>query len=1414
MRKLYIPITLFLALFSSAVFAQINLTPNASGAQLAQIMSGPGVIISNVVLNCPNGAAGSFTCNNCSLNMDSGIVLTTGKVANIAGPNNQNQVSYAWGSAGDQDLANLIGAPVTQLHDACVLEFDLTAQSDSVQFKYIFGSDEYPEFVCSTFNDVFAFFISGPGIVGLQNLALIPGTAIPVSINSVNPGTPGGFSGGGSCNGANQSLTYSQYYVNNGDGTVASQPYYSNPYYIQYDGFTKTLVAAVGGLIACQTYHLKLAVSDVSDGAIDSGVFIEANSLSSNLVTFDTTGTAIPGLDSAIRGCVDGIFTLQFQKPVSVATTVNYTTGGTAVNGTDYTNISGTVQFAAGDSMGHVVIHPIGAATQTQTVKLYLTSGCGTVYDSTTLYIIAPPQLVVGPDTTVCPGDSVRLHATPGATLYAWSPGTAISSTSISNPYVFPTTTTVYTCTATAIGCASSASVTITVYSTPPFSVSAGPDIVACGGGTAQLNATVTGTPLSGHPFTYNWTPSTNLSNASIANPVDLSASTNTYIVFVTSGHCSASDTINVTVDSVSETMSSTMTKCSYSTDGTATATPVTGVAPFGYSWTSGANTITATALSPGLYYVTITDNKSCKEIDTITVYAPAPIVFGAPTIVSVSCPGGSNGSATITATGGTGAITYSWSSGSVTSTASNLTAGPYTVTATDANLCTATTTVTVSTLPSVTTTITVTNVSCFGGADGTATANANGGTAPYLYSWSNTLTTNPITALGIGPYSVTVTDNGGCTVSATSNITQPVTLSVSEVSTNVSCFNGADGTITLTITGGTTPYSFLWTDASQQQDRNSLAVGYYKVTVTDAHSCTDTTSATLTQPTVLVLTTTVVNATCYGASNGSIDLSVTGGTPPYSYNWGIGIFSQNATNIPADYYYPSVTDNAGCVVDTSIHLTSPGKIVFNGSTTTDVSCFGGSDGTIQVNPTNGVGNFTFTWNGVPGNNPDSNLIAGTYNVIATDGNTCTASTAVTVNQPPQLGVTINGQNALCFGGADGNATDVVTGGTQPYSYLWNDGQNKVTAVSLVPGIYQSTVTDNNHCTASAMVTITAPNKIIFTIDSTPVKCIGSKDGTLTLNVLSGGVPPYTYAATQNPSTFITTTDSMILGLGTGYYLVQVSDNNGCIMEDSAFVPNAIPDAFNITTDSTSCFGPQYTDGAIHVTGLVPQNSPFQYSVDASALQFSSDFFNLAAGSHNISITNVNGCVTDTSAVIGAPIQGIAEVYPVDTTIQLGETIQLFSALINYQSSAITSYNWVPSTGLSCVDCPAPVVSIYNHINTYTLTITYNNGCIASAQSRVIVIGTPPVYIPNTFTPNGDGNNDVFLIYGENIKTVGLKVFNRWGEKVFDSENQFLGWDGNYKGMPQMPGVYVYEAQITFLDNTQTLRTGSITLLK
>ncbi|MBK8657486.1 MAG: choice-of-anchor L domain-containing protein [Bacteroidetes bacterium] len=291
-------------------------------------MAGNGVTISNVTINCPGTSAGTFTCNNCNIGMSSGIALTSGDINAIAGPNSQSGAGVDNLAPGNAQLTSLVGGLFASTYDACVLEFDLQVLSDSVEFKYSFGSEEYLEWVSAGYNDVFAFYISGPGIAGQQNIALVPGTATPVSIDNVND------------------VTNSAYYIDNGDGFTAPQN--ASNYYIQYDGFTTVLTAKRKNLQPCQTYHLRLAIADAGDGILDSGVFLEANSLTSNGVTVDDASTNDPNTSNAMEGCVNGKIVFRIDNPVPTPVTVTYQIGGTATNGLDYQNIPNTITIPAG----------------------------------------------------------------------------------------------------------------------------------------------------------------------------------------------------------------------------------------------------------------------------------------------------------------------------------------------------------------------------------------------------------------------------------------------------------------------------------------------------------------------------------------------------------------------------------------------------------------------------------------------------------------------------------------------------------------------------------------------------------------------------------------------------------------------------------------------------------------------------------------------------------------------------------------------------------------------------------------------------------------------------------------------------------------------------------------------------------
>jgi gliding motility-associated-like protein len=861
--------------------------------------------------------------------------------------------------------------------------------------------------------------------------------------------------------------------------------------------------------------------------------------------------------------------------------------------------------------------------------------------------------------------------------------------------------------------------------------------------------------------------------------------------------------------------------RCFGGNDGWITVNPAGGTSPYTYSWTGGLATQTISSLVANTYNVTVYDNNLCSVTASYTITQPAAgITFGNSSVTDASCFGAADGSGTVNPAGGATPYTYLWTpSAQTTQTATGLSAQIYTVLVTDDSLCTASTAVTISQPQQILLAGVVTDVNCFGVSDGAIDLTVTNGTGGLNYLWSpNGETTQDLLNIIAGPYDVVVTDANNCTATQSFTVTEPAQLVLNAPTlTNVSCFGGNNGSITANPSGGVSPYQYTWNPSGNSQNISQLVAGLYSVTVEDANNCSVLDAYTITGPTAALTITgaSIIDVLCNGAATGAIDIAIAGGTTPYNYAWSSGQTSEDLNAVIAGGYDVLVTDANSCTVTDSYIITQPTAITFGAPVITDVSCNGGSNGSAEVTPVGGAGGFTYTWNGVSGPNPFNNISANTYVVVVTDNNSCTASTSLTVNEPAALVLNPQVSNALCFQSPTGQIDANPSGGNTPYSFLWSDAsaQTTQTAYSLLTGNYIVTVTDATGCSASASSFVDEPTKLTFTMATTQVTCPGEQDGSITV-VASGATPPYSYSATQDGANFYYTTTTSIIGLASGYYIVIVSDDNGCTDVDTAFVPAPVPDVFVLTTDSTSCYGPNYNDGQIRVEGQTINNMPYQYSVDGSGLQFSGDFFNQSAGNHTVLAVNNFGCETELSAIVPEPAEGIADISPEDTTLQLGDVIQLFSSFGPYPNSTIVSYAWTPADGLSCMDCPNPVVNNYAPQTEYTLTITYNDICVASSAVTVLVNNDLPIYVPNAFTPNGDGNNDVFFIYGEGIKTVDLKIFNRWGIKVFDSNNQYYGWDGTYKAVLQNPAVFTYQATITFLDNKEMVKVGSLTLVK
>jgi len=546
MKKIYALLALATLLSPVTGRSQVTVTSGATALQLASELTGGGVTVTSPTLTCASNAEGIFTGPS-SLSFDSGIVLTSGTAATSGttygafGPAS-NFASTANGTPGDPDLTTLAGLTT---YDACVLEFDFQPAGDTVKFNYVFGSEEYTDFTCSSFNDVFGFFISGPGYASATNIALVPGTTIPVCINSVNCGATGGYSTS-TCSALGPGAPFCAYYVNNLTGTS-----------ITYDGITTTLTA-IAAVSPCNTYHLKIGIADGSDEAFDSGVFIQAGSLTSTGIAVtpvgaDPTDTSL-GNQYCVRGCLPGVFNFATSAPVAGGLTIHYTIGGTAINGTDYSTIADSVVVPPGGSSANVIINGLPALSGgTKSVTLYILapytcSGVPVIIDSATILIIDGfPVNIITPDTSICLGSSFTMNATGDPHLhFMWTPASGgISNDTLLNPTVSPTTTTTYTLTGTmpGSGCPPSTDVeTVTVIQN--LSLTVGPAIQnTCVGVPLPLNVIVS--PSAGS-YSYNWTPSTWLSSGIVSNPTVTPGAAGNYpyhvSVIETTAGCTVSD--------------------------------------------------------------------------------------------------------------------------------------------------------------------------------------------------------------------------------------------------------------------------------------------------------------------------------------------------------------------------------------------------------------------------------------------------------------------------------------------------------------------------------------------------------------------------------------------------------------------------------------------------------------------------------------------------------------------------------------------------------------------------------------------------------------------------------------------------------------------------------------------------------
>ena len=468
--------------------AQISVSANKTAALLASTLAGTGVTIISPTLTCNGAANGTYTTGATDpVGIPLGIVLASGAVVDTLGYNGlanpaSTFASAGFGFPGDPDLTTLADGTATL--DACVLEFDFKAAGDTIKFNYVFGSEEYPEYACTDYNDVFGFLISGGAYATPTNIALIPGTTIPVCINSVNagPGTAGGVLS--TCTALGPGSPFTTYYVDNSASTL-----------LVYNGLT-TVFAAIAAVNPCDTYHLKLGVADKGDDGFDSGVFLEGGSLSSTIST-SITAAGTSGLPYCIRGCAPGNFVFSTPTAQDTPVVIHYIITGSAVNGYDYSTIPDSVTIAPFTTSTILNINTLTvppAGPKVVTLEILVPDPChpgvSTVGTEANLTILDSFSFhIVTPDTAICSGQHVNIVAVGDSIFadilhYTWSPATTLSTTTGLTPTATPTVTTTYTLTGytdAALGCASkSHNITITI-SDPTLDSVTGISPTVCG---------------------------------------------------------------------------------------------------------------------------------------------------------------------------------------------------------------------------------------------------------------------------------------------------------------------------------------------------------------------------------------------------------------------------------------------------------------------------------------------------------------------------------------------------------------------------------------------------------------------------------------------------------------------------------------------------------------------------------------------------------------------------------------------------------------------------------------------------------------------------------------------------------------------------------------------------------------------
>lgn len=881
---------------------------------------------------------------------------------------------------------------------------------------------------------------------------------------------------------------------------------------------------------------------------------------------------------------------------------------------------------------------------------------------------------------------------------------------------------------------------------------------------------------------------------------------------------------LNAQVNSSSLAATTTFTQddCGVVGIGTATVTPTGGTSPYSYAW-SDANSqtlATATGLSQGNYKVTVTDANNCSIEESVDITQINGVTIIDATIVGESCLNANDASATINISGGTAPFVYNWNNSSVSSTgptAANLEPNTYNVEVVDASGCADNLEVVVEPNNGIQISANIIPVGCTGTTDGSIDITITADNPIANINWDNGMTTEDISNLSAGDYSVTLIDNTGCQKDTSFTVGQTSGFNAI-LSDGITCFNASTATLEVTnLNGAVEPITYTWTGTSSTSNSaTNLGVGTYSVVVMDNAGCQNTLSANVISNGSINTSVNAVPDDCRTINVGQAIVVPSGGTAPYTYLWddSNAQTTNAATGLSAGSYAVTVTDNIGCTAQSSVVVGSPSGIGISNIQINSNDCHGDLNGEISFDVIGGTAPIDISWDdaSLPATNTLSNLASGIYEVTVRDVNFCESSRRFTIDSPDSIEILGTATNLLCFENSDATITPVVTGGNPGgYTYLWDDGVTTINRTGLSRGNYNLIVTDVLNCRETKSFEVTAPEILSLSMNSEKADCFYNHNGQVS-GTAQGGTQPYTYTWSNG-----IINQNLIENLSPDEYKLTVTDANNCIVSDSLVLESPDTLRADFEVDEVTCF--DGSDGEIRIFANGGEGQ-LLYSLDVSPFSTASVYPQLERGFYNVGVKDENNCIIDTLLYASAPDPIVVDLGN-DTTLVLGDSL-LLNANISGNIGGV-QYLWsnTEAPALNCIDCFNPVVSPLDRVDV-SLTVTDDAGCVGNDLKTIYVDLDYTITAPNVFSPSQALNldNRGFTLYGkEGVRVNVLNIFDRWGDKVFENSDFWVndisnGWFGDYKKDLLQPAVFVWQAEVLFPNGVTKIVSGDVLLLK